>query len=80
MAIFNREPVVILALVNALIALGIGFGLNVTGEQTALVMTFSSAVLAFIGRSQVTPVATLKDGTMVVDAALKVVPPDSIPD
>jgi hypothetical protein len=53
---FGREPAVILGLVGAVIALGVGFGLNVTPEQTGLILAATSAVLAFVTRSQVTPV------------------------
>lgn len=53
---FGREPAVILGLVGALIALAVGFGLDVSAEQTGLIMAAVSAVLAFVTRSQVTPV------------------------
>lgn len=52
---FSREPAVILGLVGAAIALGVGFGLPVTPAQTGLIMAFVSAVLAFVVRSQVVP-------------------------
>ena len=51
----GREPVLWIALINALIMLAIGFGLDWTTEQVTLVMTAVSAVLAFLARSQVTP-------------------------
>jgi hypothetical protein len=53
---FGREPVLWLAAINAGIALGVGFGLDLTNEQIGLLMAFSSALLALITRSQVTPV------------------------
>lgn len=53
--VFGREPALILGFVGALIALGVGFGLNVTGEQTALILAFTSAVLGLITRSLVSP-------------------------
>lgn len=52
---FNREPAVILGLVGAAIALGVGFGLPVTPAQTGLIMGFVSAVLAVWVRSKVVP-------------------------
>ena len=55
--IFQREPAVILGAINAIIAVAIGFGLDITQEQFALVMAAVAAVLAVITRSQVTPVA-----------------------
>lgn len=53
--ILGREPVMFLALVQTALALGVGFGLDLTGEQTAAVMAFAAAVLGFLARSQVTP-------------------------
>ncbi len=54
--IWGREPALILAAANALLALAVGFGLPVTTEQAALVMAAVSAVVGVITRSQVTPV------------------------
>ncbi len=59
--LLGREPVLWLALVNAAIALGVGFGLPVTPAQMALIMTFSSAVLAFLTRQQVTSTFALNN-------------------
>lgn len=59
--IFNREPVVILAAVNAAIALGVGFGANVSGEQQALIGAAVSAVLALIARQAVVPNVTVDE-------------------
>lgn len=59
--IFNREPVVILAAVNAAIALGVGFGANLTGEQQALIGAAVSAVLALIARQAVVPNITVDE-------------------
>lgn len=53
--IFDREPALILAAVNALLALAVGFGLEVTGEQQALIHAAVSAVLGVIVRRKVTP-------------------------
>lgn len=52
---FGREPVLWLTLINSLILLGVGFGLKVTTEQIALIMTAVNAVIGFYMRSQVTP-------------------------
>lgn len=49
------EPVLTLALVQASLALAVGFGLNFTAEQVSLTMAFSAALLGFIARSKVTP-------------------------
>ncbi|CAN5749285.1 hypothetical protein BH23CHL7_BH23CHL7_17180 [soil metagenome] len=53
--IFGREPVMILAVIQAAIALAVGFGLNWSGDQVALVTAFSAAVLGLIARQQVSP-------------------------
>ena len=53
--IFGREPALVLGLIQAGLALAIGFGLQLTGDQVALIMAFSSAVVAVIVRQNVTP-------------------------
>jgi hypothetical protein len=57
--LFNREPAMFLGVIQAGLALAIGFGLHLSPEQFGLLMAFSAAVLAWITRSQVTP--TKKD-------------------
>ena len=54
--IFNREPALILGAVQALLALAIGFGLDLSPEQVALILAATAAVIALITRSRVTPV------------------------
>ena len=54
--IFDREPALILAAVQALLALAIGFGLDITTEQVALILAATAAVFGAITRSKVTPV------------------------
>lgn len=51
----STEPVAIVAAIEALLALAIGFGLDVTAEQMALIVAATTAVLALFVRSQVTP-------------------------
>jgi hypothetical protein len=46
----------IMAGLQALIALAVGFGLHWTAEQVALVTAALAAVLGLVTRSQVTPV------------------------
>lgn len=57
MTIFGREPVMWLAAIQAILACAIGFGLNWTTEQMALVLAMTGAVLGLIARSAVTPQA-----------------------
>lgn len=52
---FGREPVLWMALIQAILAVAVGFGLHWTGEQVALVTALAAAILAFVSRSQVTP-------------------------
>ncbi len=59
--LYGRRPVVVLALVQATLALGIGFGVPVTPAQFALLMTFSGTLFAFLAETQVVPMATLPD-------------------
>ncbi len=55
--LWGREPTMILATIQALIALAIGFGLPLPGEQTALLLAASAAVLGVVTRSQVAPLS-----------------------
>ena len=73
------EPVAVVnatvAIVEAAIALAVGFGLDWTAEQVALVMAVVVAVSALVktlwARGQVTPVAAPRDneGRILVPAA-----------
>lgn len=53
--LWGREPALIIGLIQAAIALAIGFGLEVTEVQFGLIMAFTAALLAVITRSQVSP-------------------------
>lgn len=53
---FSQEPVAWMGLIQSGVALAMGFGLNVTSVQQALIQTFVAAVLTVILRTQVTPV------------------------
>lgn len=58
--VWGREPVMILATVQALLALGVGFGLPVTTEQMGLIMGAAAAVLGLWARQQVYPSAMVE--------------------
>jgi hypothetical protein len=64
-AIFGREPAALLGLIQAGLALAVGFGLQLTGEQVALTMAFAAAAVAVITRQTVTPISDprLDEGT-----------------
>lgn len=53
----NREPVLIIAAIEAVLALAIGFGLDISAEQLGLIVAAATAVMAVFVRSQVTPVS-----------------------
>lgn len=56
--IFGREPSLVLGLLQAGLALAIGFGLQLSGEQVALIMAFAATIASVWVRSKVTPNAT----------------------
>jgi hypothetical protein len=51
--VLDREPVLILALVRAVVVLATAFGLGLTPEQIAAVYLVTEAVLSLIARSNV---------------------------
>ena len=53
--LWGRNPAMVLALVGALISLGVSFGLQLSAEQTGAIMAVTQIVLGLITRSQVTP-------------------------
>ena len=55
--IFNREPVLIAAAIEAIIMVVIAFSDIMTTEELALVMVAVTAVLSLIARDKVTPVS-----------------------
>ena len=59
--IFRREPAVLLSLVSSVIALAIGFGLDITSEQVGLIMAAVTAVIGVVTRSQVYSPASVEE-------------------
>lgn len=53
--LWHREPAMIVALVQAIIVLGISFGLQMTPEQQGAILAITAVVLGLITRSQVSP-------------------------
>lgn len=72
----TSEPAFTLALVQAGLALAIGFGLKWTPEQMALALAFTAALLGWITRSQVTP---LNSPSLPVGTRVEVVQPGDEP-
>lgn len=56
MNLWNREPALIMGLVEAALALFLAFGLNLSAEQVAAIVAFSAALLSVIVRQKVSPV------------------------
>lgn len=59
---FKTEPALLIGALNALIALAVGFGLELTGEQQALIAAAVAAVLSVAVRRRVSPVVTDEAG------------------
>jgi hypothetical protein len=53
--ILGREPALLMATLQAVIALAVGFGVDLSAEQTALLLAATAAVLGFLTRSSVEP-------------------------
>lgn len=56
LAKINDEPVLAFALMQALVGLFCAFGLRLSAEQNAAILTATGAVLAIVCRGRVTPV------------------------
>ena len=65
LTLIKKEPVLFQAVVQAGLALAVSFGFGLDATQTGSLLAFSAAVLSFVTRTQVTPVANpkLPDGT-----------------
>ena len=53
---WNREPALVAGLVQAILALAVAFGMDLSPEQVAAVVATSSAVLGVVVRRSVSPV------------------------
>jgi pyrroline-5-carboxylate reductase len=58
-ALWGREPAMVVAFIQALIAMGLAFGLNLSDEQFAAIITVTSLGVGLLTRSQVTPVVKI---------------------
>lgn len=54
--IWGREPAMVIALVQAVIALVVAFGLQLAPDQIGAILAVTAVVLGLITCSQVTPV------------------------
>ena len=55
----KNEPVAVTALVNALLVLGVEFGLDLSDKQQGAILAVCAAVLALVARQRVTPTRTV---------------------
>ena len=53
--IFGREPAMVLALVQAVIALIVALGLNLAPDQIGAILAVTAVILGLITRSRVSP-------------------------
>lgn len=53
---FGKEPAVILGAIQAILALGLSFGLHLEPTQIGAIMAAAAAILALVVRQQVSPV------------------------
>ena len=56
--LWHAEPTMVLAVVQAVLAMVVAFGLELSNEQTGSILAVSGAILALITRSQVSPTKT----------------------
>lgn len=54
--LFGREPALVLGAINAILALAVGFGLNITSEQVGLINAAVAAIISVIVRQRVSPI------------------------
>lgn len=52
---WKLEPVLVLGAVQAILALAVAFGLDLSAEQVGAIVAASAAVLSVVTRTQVTP-------------------------
>ncbi len=55
MTLWGKEPALIIGALNALLAVAVGFGLDITPAQVGLINGLVAALLALFVRRQVTP-------------------------
>lgn len=60
-SLWGREPALILAVIQAAIALAVGFGLNLTAEQVSLITALVAAIIGVVIRRQVWSPASVQE-------------------
>ncbi len=66
--LIQQEPVMFQGMIQALFALAVAFGLNLSAGQVGAILAASAAILSFLTRTQVTPTINPRasDGTPLV--------------
>lgn len=59
----RNEPVLVVALVQAILVAAVAFGLDLSPAQSAAVLSVTGAVLAVVARSKVTPTSKVHTTT-----------------
>lgn len=54
--IFNREPALVMGVIQTVLALVLAFGVDLSTEQVGAILAVSAAVLSLVVRAKVTPV------------------------
>lgn len=54
--LWNREPAVIMGVVQAVLGMALAFGIELSQEQVGSIMAGTAAVMALVVRSQVVPI------------------------
>jgi hypothetical protein len=55
--LWKREPVAALAMIQTVLGLFLAFGVSLSQEQVGAIMAAAAAILGFVARTQVSPVA-----------------------
>ncbi len=55
--LWGREPAMVLALVQAVLALVVAFGLDLAPDQIGAILAVTAVVLGLISRSRVSPIS-----------------------
>lgn len=75
----KTEPVLVTALVQAVIVVAASFGLDLTPEQSGGIVLLSGALLAFVARSKVSPVNVKDPGDKIDGHDTVPAEPDEVP-
>jgi hypothetical protein len=72
--ILDREPAVVIGALQALLALAIGFGMDLSGTQVTLILTAFAAVFALLTRQSVWAPASVSSVPVEIRPSYQVEP------